>query len=307
MGKKIIAIFIIFGFLVMTIYPKEIFSAACSGVNLWFNILFPAIFPSMLGIRFMSAIGISDKINTVFGGFMKIFGIRNSGFEAFSGGFLSGFPTGAKITGEMLEEKKITKEEAEKIFFVSNNPGIFFVISTVGAGILKDSECGYILLFCIFLSSVISGIIICRRYKRLYKSERIINKSKNFDFFMFRDIVIESMDAITRIGGFIILFSVISRGVSCVIPFNAVGDAVFSGIMEMTGGTAKIAALDISFRLKAAMISAVISFGGFSVIGQCMSMINKGTVSLKKFIRVRILNGMAAFLISFFVFSLLGK
>ena len=53
-------------------------------------------------------------------------------------------------------------------------------------------------------------------------------------------------------------------------------------IMEMTGGVLEVSRLNLPINLKISLISALTSFGGFSIMGQCMSMLPKGIFSFKK-------------------------
>ena len=75
-------------------------------------------------------------------------------------------------------------------------------------------------------------------------------------------------------------------GLSAIIH-NQAASACLKGIMEMTIGTNMVGLCDISMAYKVIMASALVSFGGLSVIGQSMSMTRGSGLGLREIISIK--------------------
>ncbi|MFW6271287.1 MAG: hypothetical protein ACOC4G_14615 [Bacillota bacterium] len=130
------------------------------------------------------------------------------------------------------------------------------------------------------------------------------------------DSVRESINTLLMIGGFIILFSVITKILSVIgfvrvltgsltyllEPFNLSSEMVLpliSGVFEITNGTnlASQAAAPLPEQL--IVCSIIIAWSGLSVHGQVATMINGTDISLKPYLIARIFHGLLAGIITF--------
>ena len=106
-------------FLLMLCCPKEVFNGASEGLLLWFQILFPTLFPFLLITDLLMATGgirmISKVLSVPFG---ILFRVSGEGSFAVVAGFLCGYPMGAKITADLIRNQSISVED-EPIFFLS--------------------------------------------------------------------------------------------------------------------------------------------------------------------------------------------
>ena len=96
-------------FLLMLCYPKEVFNGASEGLLLWFQILFPTLFPFLLITDLLMATGgirmISKVLSVPFG---ILFRVSGEGSFAVVAGFLCGYPMGAKITADLIRNQSKT-------------------------------------------------------------------------------------------------------------------------------------------------------------------------------------------------------
>ena len=98
----------------MLFSPREVFSGAEDGLLLWFNTVFPTLFPFMLVSGLMMAGGGLDVISGIFGKALgRIFAVSGSGAFAVLTGFLCGYPMGAKAAADLLRSGRITKSEGQ--------------------------------------------------------------------------------------------------------------------------------------------------------------------------------------------------
>ena len=99
MKQIISALPIVFLFLAMLFSPKAVFEGAESGLLLWFQIVFPTLFPFMLISGLMLAGGGINIIARLFGRmFSVLFATSKNGAFAVITGFLCGYPMGAKVS-----------------------------------------------------------------------------------------------------------------------------------------------------------------------------------------------------------------
>ena len=70
--------------------------------------------------------------------------------------------------------------------------------------------------------------------------------------------------------------------------------AFAKGFIEMTVGSNMIGMCDISINLKTALTAFIVSFGGFSVIGQSVSMASGSGLGLGMIIKIKLTHGLLA-------------
>ena len=80
-------------FISMLLSPRAVFSGAEDGLLLWFQIVFPTLFPFMLVSALMMAGGGLSVISGLFGKVLgRIFATSGNGAFAVLTGFLCGYP-----------------------------------------------------------------------------------------------------------------------------------------------------------------------------------------------------------------------
>lgn len=101
-------------------------------------------------------------------------------------GMASGYPTGAKITARLREEKQLSKIEAERLVSFTNNSSPLFIFGAISAGFFHDLKLGALLAVCHYTSNAMVGI--CMRFygrkqeitKRREKKQADIPSCKSF-------------------------------------------------------------------------------------------------------------------------------
>jgi sporulation integral membrane protein YlbJ len=223
----------------------------------------------------------------------------------------SGYPSGAKITSELIASHKITSREGQKILTFSSTSGPLFIIGAVGAGMLKSTEVGYIIFICHILGAIINGILL----KLFNKSKYSANETTNKSFILNKNsptgnimskAIVNSLYTSGFIGGYIILFSVIitlldkitffssiTKIISIFLPNNIswVPGILFKTSLEISNGCKIISSLPTEYELKLILISFIIAFSGFSIIGQVASIINKTKINLGAYILGKLSHG----------------
>lgn len=223
----------------LILFSKTAVEAANRGIQLWFNIVFPSLFPFFVASEILKATGFIRSAGIFLEPVMRpLFNVPGAGSFAFAMGITSGYPMGAKISKELLEEGLVNKSEAERLLAFSNNSGPLFIVGAVGTGMFGSPSIGVYLLVCHILACLTVGLLFRfynRNQDRIRKaaysnrqaSANIRHASREGVVHRFRksllspsnglsnagtlfgDAVRNALSLILAIGGFIILFSVI--------------------------------------------------------------------------------------------------
>jgi sporulation integral membrane protein YlbJ len=304
-------------------YPQAMLEAGANSVTLWFNQVLPSLFPFMVACGLLLRMGAAEMAGEWLKPLMKpIFGLPGIAAFPFFLGIFSGYPMGAKITASLYEEKKITLSQAEHILTFCNNPGPLFLVGTVGAAFFHAPFWGYIFLFCCFFGAIATGVLF-----RLFYATKSVN-----DFAVYRKTTLpsiteclpqtmaDSIDTITQIGGYIILFGVAVEALKQTGIFHFLGYifsflpfseeficAMSGGILEMTNGAFLLSSApdNLLFRLSAACM--LVAFGGLSILCQTFGVLRNVPIKKSLYIWAKICNSLCSGLIFFVLAPVLEK
>ena len=105
----IILIVLLFLMICIVCFSSSTFEVAQNALKLWANNVIPSLLPFFICIDLLKAtpfVAIVSKLLTPI--LRPLFGVPGVGAFALSMGWLSGYPTGAKITSELYQDGKIT-------------------------------------------------------------------------------------------------------------------------------------------------------------------------------------------------------
>ncbi|GHU53497.1 membrane protein [Clostridia bacterium] len=275
---------------------------------MWADTVFPSLFPFIIGINILTGTGFAAFAAALSEGFTRpLFNVPGAGGFALMSGFTSGYPLGAKITGDLRGSGQITKEEGERLLSFTNNSGPLFVLGAVGVKMYQNVHIGYFILFIHYLSAIINGLLFAnykkKKFKKVFfdyknvlrKAYREMVKYRNAKSFgkIFADSVKNAVETILQIGGFIVLFCVAVRILNltgvfyslktlllpvCPLDENTI-DGILAGLAEVTNGVKTLSANATKESILAA--AALISFGGFSIHAQSINFLYKTDISLR--------------------------
>lgn len=305
MKRNLINIFIIIFFFTILIFPEIVFNGASSGLLLWFNIVLPTLLPFLIlsGILINTpAIHLLVKITSPI--FCRLFRVSDYGSFAVLCGFLCGYPMGGKITSDLLNSKKITLTEAKYLLSFCNNTSPMFIISYVMHQNLNASHLIFPALGILFLSPVLCSFIFRLFYPVSYKVNYVENGSKSTQYNLVDECIMESFNTITKIGGYIILFSICIQLISSLPLAHTVLNLFFLPFLEITNGVLTLSQSLISFQDKFIIILALVSFGGWCSIAQTKCIISKSGIPLFPYIIEKLITAMVTSLLATFFFKL---
>lgn len=205
-------------------FPEESLFAARDGMKLWLNTLFPTLLPFLIltGILLHTK-GIEKFLSPLSFFWEKLLGLTPCGAYVFLLGILCGYPMGAKLTSDLYQKNKISKKEASYLLTFSNNPSPGFLTAYVSqiclGGRTKAHEITGILLLANLMCMLFFRFII---YKN--KTFTPISPSKKETSAVSSpgaviDVsIMNGFETITRLGGYILLFSILGGSNRTLLP-----------------------------------------------------------------------------------------
>ncbi|SFD82850.1 sporulation integral membrane protein YlbJ [Lentibacillus persicus] len=312
-------------------YPDQSLEASIRGLNMWWEIVFPSLLPFFITAELLIGFGFVKFIGVLFEPIMRpLFNVPGSGSFAWAMGMASGYPTGAKISARLREEGQLTQIEAERLVSFTNASSPLFIFGAVSVGFFYDVKLGIVLAASHYIGNALVGVCM-RFYGR--RAELKVPKSKKPSASIIRafremhrtrindprpfgkivgDAVLNSIQTLVMVGGFIILFSVFTKllyiaGISPIIAtlfqyllqiFMLPVDLalpLFSGLFEITLG-ANLISQEKSANLleKIIVVSFILGFNGLSVQAQVASILAPTDIRFAPYFFARILHGIFA-------------
>lgn len=308
---------LLFMFLLL-LYPSLCLQAAQNGLLLWFHKVLPSLLPFIILINILIPLDSLQPYMSCCTPFArKIWSLPGESFITFLIGLLAGYPMGAKMVRSLYDQQRLSKSEAERTLCFCNNCGPLFIIGTIGTAMLSDTTLGYFLCFTHFLSACILSILVTRTPCEPSCSKRCFSNSTTLHFTTLLNTgVINAMDTITCIGGFIILFSVLLTLLTqtplsikwiqlCCHSSNAqiLISGILAGILELSNGAHVLSTLPRS-AYTLGLISAFLSFGGICVYFQSQLVLEGSNLNTKPFFIAKCLQGLLNFALTLLLYPL---
>lgn len=302
-------IFVTALFAAMLIFPQAVFSGAEEGLLLWFQIIFPTLFPFLVVTSLLLSSGGLNLITRLFGGlFRRIFRVTQNGAFAVLAGFLCGYPMGAKVTADLLRAEKISDREARYLLSFCNNTSPVFIINFIVWKTFGDERLMLPTLLILIGSPVLMSFIFRRIYLKgrhpfPEPSAALKEKKTRFDFSVLDSCMMNSFEAIVKVGGYIILFSVLLSLLEELSGQNSILIAA-APALEVTNGILLLSSSVSDPGLRYAAVLGLTSFGGLCSAAQTQCMLEGTGLPVIPYIIQKLTTAAAASLLSFIYLAL---
>ncbi|MFU0823919.1 sporulation integral membrane protein YlbJ [Clostridium sp.] len=306
--------------------PKICLNSALEGSKLFITSVFVSIFPFLVLINIMLSYDGINIYSKLFGNILcKPLRLPKSCSVVIIISILCGYPLGAKYASDLYEKGIIDFQTCERLINIASNPSPLFILGAVGTSMLNSSSIGFLLLISCYLSCIIMAIIIPpgNSLYRVYKGKKGFYNHASMHYpNSLGDILKNSVDNAFKtsfsIGGFIIFFSVLTAIIKNNILFDIVFQKLslifnykkevfqsfFLGLLEMTNGCSLISKLNIGSIYKIIIISFLLGFSGLSIISQTFSVTYKTSISAKKYIKRKLIQGIICSILAFLLYNL---
>ena len=296
---------ILFYFILMFIFPYASYHGASTGLLLWFLNVLPTLLPFIIVSNLMIQLNITKQISKfLYPVFGRLFKVSPMGCYPILVGFLSGIPMGAKSTADLTADNKISFKEGSFLLNMCNNSSPVFIMNFVAINQLKLPRIKYALFAIVYASSIISALLyrfICQRMKASDTNNEALwlkqttlhatsHKQISFRYDIVDGCIMNGFEVITKIGGYIILFSILAQILNQIIPGSSIAKASFMGILEITTGVSQVCKSNADIQMKIVLAAVLTSFGGLSGMAQTKSVLGNTRLSIKSYFIVKLIN-----------------
>lgn len=147
--------------LLMLIHPSSSLDAALRGLAVWWDVLFPSLFPFFVISEIMLGFGIVHLFGALLDPLMRpLFNIPGSGGFVAAMGYVSGYPVGAKLTAKLREQGMISRVEGERLVAFTTSSDPIFLLGAVSVGFFHDASLGLVLALAHYGGGLIVGLLM---------------------------------------------------------------------------------------------------------------------------------------------------
>ncbi|PYE48159.1 sporulation integral membrane protein YlbJ [Paenibacillus barcinonensis] len=330
----------------MALYPAETWHASVRGLSIWWDVLFPSLFPFLVLSELLLGFGIVHFLGTLLNPLMRpLFRVPGSGGFVFAVSCASGYPTGAKLTAQLWEQKLVTREEGERLVAFTTSSDPIFMIGAVSVGFFHNTSIAPILVASHYAAAIFVGVLMRFHGRsspassaapvaqgghrgRFMRAIYAMHNARQADGRAFgellRQAVASSLRLIIIVGGLVVFFSVImellvqtgwlgvlysltEQGLQLAGLPPSLSHSLVGGLFEVTLGAKEAGATASSIPLvfKVAAASFVLSWGGLSVHAQIMSVLSSTPMRYAPFLLARALHAAIAPLLVVLLWPLL--
>lgn len=303
MKQRIITLFCICLLLFLLVHPEEALLSAKDGMSLWLNVMIPTLLPFLILTGILLKTGNIPQLLEPLAPFWKhFFGISPAGAYVLILGFLCGYPMGAKLAHDLYINHQISQREGEYLLTFSCNASPAFIFSYLSQNILEgkipphslllillsaDFVCMLFFRFLVYHGNTVSSVKPEYRKKETYQQDStgvILDVS-----------IMSGFETITRLGGYILIFSLLFTGFYHYWPFCSQNKILLTSPIELTTGLHQIAQSVFSWKIKYITSMTLTAFGGFCVMFQTKSVLEE-KLSILPYIFAKCLNASLVFL-----------
>ena len=310
----------------MLCYPEAAYEGACRGLSTWATHLLPSLLPFFIVADLLLSMGFVRFLGILLEPVMRpLFRLPGEAGFALALGFTSGFPMGAILTSSLKEQKLCTSQEAARLAAFTSNSSPLFLLISVPISMLHRPELGGLLLAAHYLANLTIGILL----RFLAPAEPASIQPRH----LFRTAVLEmrryqithrqpagsilgqavqkGIDSIVKIGGFVLLFSVLLSlfqkahilnllerffaGILTVMQISPqLSAALSAGLFEMTLGAQTASQCQASLLEQLMIISFILGWSGLSIQAQVSSILAGQNISSRLYCLCRPIQGLLA-------------
>lgn len=263
--------------LMLLAFPSAALDGAKTGLDLWWSKVFPALLP------FFICCGLMERL-----GFLSLFSEskRLALLPVALFGVLSGYPSGARLLGSYVEKGVLNRAQAQTLSYITNLCSPTFLITIISCGLYQSKRVFLPLLLAELVTVALFALVL-----RLPRLEKVSKTERTTFADAFSLSVTEAMLGILKVGGCIILCSVLSAVLFSIIRIESpLLKAIIGGCIELTNGCNALVSSGLPLQLQLALCSFFTCFGGLSVALQSACFLRPA--SLSRYLLIKLLMGL---------------
>ena len=296
MKQFLSALFCIICFVLMLLLPKATLSGATNGLLLWFQIILPTLLPFFIITNILIQTNAIRFLSHYTAPLLRhLFCVSDTGSFVVVAGFLCGYPIGAKVTADLVRSKDISEAEGNYLLSFCNNTSPAFIIGYLVLQNIKKESVLLPTLLILFVSPILCSFLFRRFYHISACTENLRSGRERlqFSFDIVDFSILNAFENITKIGGYIILFSIfIAWGQT--LPFTAI-----LSLLEITNGIPLLLKSFPDFSISYILTLSLCSFGGLCSIAQTKAMLTGTKLSITNYTIEKLITALVTSLFAF--------
>lgn len=308
MKRSLTILCLILFFAAMLLFPQAAFQGASSGVLLWFHTVLPTLLPFLIISNLLVHTGAINVISRILAPILcPFFGVSPYGAFVILIGFLCGCPMGSKVAADLLKKNAISDCEARYLLSFCNNTSPMFVISYILWQNLKIPALTLPLLAILTAAPILLSFLFRRVYRVPVQGQRTgicrsLRVQEPEDSLKAGGVsldacIMNGFETITRIGGYIILFSILISFTG-LLPVKPIAVTAFLlPSLEITTGITMICSAPLSLNGRIIQALALTSFGGWCAAAQTRAMIQGTSLPFLPYIAEKLITALATSLL----------
>ena len=260
----------------LILFPAEASDAVRQGLSLCLQTVLPSLFPFFVLSSLFIASGAADAFGHALEPVMRpLFYLSGAGASALALGLVGGYPVGARTVAELYCAGNLSKAEAERLLSFCNNAGPGFILGICGGAVFGSVRAGLYLYLVHVAAAVLTGVLLRRCTIMECAAERPRRRRTQQQNIVsaFPACVRDSFAAVWSVCGFVVLFAVVLRFVTLLLPNRP----LLVGFIELTNAVTALPADRGGFVLCALFLA----WGGLSVHAQTLSVLDETDLSVR--------------------------
>ena len=267
------------------IYPQNALMASRRGLTLWFEQILPTLLPfSVISYIVLHSNLFSHPAHEKNHSFLHI---QPEEWYVIFCGFLFGFPIGSKLSADLYEHHRIVKKRAQILACFTNNLSPVFVTSVL----VNQLHFSSVVPFFLLLYGI--PLCICLALLSFIKPERFVHEKKASRFQLNMQIVdagiINGFETLIKICGYIMMFSIFAE-IAQSIPYgSSFPKLVLTGCLEVTNGISALSQFSCNHFQKYLLTVLFLALNGISGLFQTASLLSVSNLSIKQYLKMKLL------------------
>lgn len=266
---------------ILLLSPAAAAQGAKNGLVLWATVVLPALLPFMICSNVIVSLDAIHILTFPFRGFLQnVLKLSDAGSYILVSGLLCGYPMGARNCSDFLDGERITPAEARYLLSICNHPSPMFLL-----GYAASELPGAVPVWLLFVSVYLPVVVLAVLSRKIYGITDVspsLPYSKETQL-TFDESLMDSCEVMVKIGGYIMLFSILVLYITRLPLHNTAGKAVLLGFVEITTGI-RVLSEAIPTMAGGMCIAAAAAFGGLSGIFQTKSVIKNAGLSIRHYV-----------------------
>lgn len=303
------AVFMILFFSIL-FFPEQAFRGASCGLTLWLETLVPSLLPVMILSNLLISTNLAGFLAYPFHYILfRFLGLSTYGSYALLCGFFCGYPMGVKVLSDLRGKNMISEEESVYLALFCNNVSPAFTTNYLIRNHLNPSLMPSRAVFLIIYGApILYGLFTNQTYrrKRTHSANAAfpVNKASLTapNIAMTDACITNSIQSITKLGGYITLFSVFAFMMDLIPRSSDFIKAFLTAFLEITTGIQSLSALSLPMPVRSITLITATAFGGLCCAAQSQEMLDSLGISLKRYLRSRATITVIAFFMTMCLF-----